>query len=174
MIKTRGGPERKVLEVPGADGSAAEVDALAWSSDSRALYGIWYLPYAGEEHENAAATLLEVTLSGGSRVVAREVNPDSGIDVSPSGDQVAFAGRHGLEVVDLETGKRRAVVAGGPSQFVDPQWSPDGSTLAYFASESPDLIPTMLETVRTDGSSGREVVSGEVVDSFSWRPGTAD
>jgi Tol biopolymer transport system component len=172
---TRGGPERKVLDVHAAyPGEAAEVDALAWSSNGQALYGVWTRPGYGSLDEDAYATLHEVTLSGSSRVLATGVNQDSGIAVSPSGDRVAFASNDGLEVVDLETGKRRLVLAGAPDSFVDPDWSPDGSTLAYFASESPDLVPSMLETVRADGSSRRQVSApGEFVDSFSWRPASA-
>jgi Tol biopolymer transport system component len=169
---TRGGPEHKVLDVRGrVPGEAVQVGDLAWSSDGQALFGIWSLPRDGDE----VATLHEVAPSGSSRVVVGGVNPYAGIAVSPRGDRVAFVGRQGLEVVDLETGTSQPLVrTSDPGALTDPKWSPDGSTLAYLTTLAED-VQLALETIRVDGAARKRVSApGESVESFSWRPAESD
>lgn len=171
VIGTRGGQERKVLDV-----SNGEVSDLAWSSDGKRLLLLGWLFSDNDEYP----TLYEVSLSGTTRPLATGVT-EAGLTVSPQGDEVAFVSNTGetLEALDLETGKRRLLVRTGPRDeslldaFEDPQWSPDGSTLAYVTTLYGDTVYA-LETVRADGSTKMRVSApGEDVGSFSWRPSGA-
>jgi WD40 repeat protein len=114
------------------------------------------------------------------------VNPDGSItqavpkglsqgSFSPDGKQILFQGSKGLYVTPVDgTGQPQLVVRNDPGapQFLFAEWSPDGSTVAYWATLHGGWGIWLM---RTDGSDRREILdlSGGRVGEMSplaWSP----
>ena len=176
VIKTRGGAERKVADIPAPASQyiTGLIYDLAVGADRQTLFAVW--PVRVADTFDMVGTLHELTLQGRSTVLARGVAGGNGIAVSPDGGQVAFVTGRGLEVVELDSGKQRVLVSGStdPITAADPRWSPDGSVLAYLTERFADTS-LGLEVVSSDGSERHRISApGQIVDSFSWRPALTD
>jgi Tol biopolymer transport system component len=122
---------------------------------------------------NARAEHLELVPLDGSP--PQRLTPDldgymQGLSASPDGRQIAYSigdggGGASLIVHDLATGEQRVLLRGGIS---GPSWSPDGSTIAYYAYGD----RTGIATIPADGSGPPTYVPGTDVTGGdpSWSP----
>lgn len=122
---------------------------------------------------NARTEHLELVPLDGS--LPQRLTPDlvgymQGMGASPDGTQIAFSIGDGgagasLTVIDLVTGEQRVLLHGGIS---GPSWSPDGSTIAYYAYGD----RTGIATIPADGSGRPIYVPGTDVTwgDPSWSP----
>jgi Tol biopolymer transport system component len=107
-----------------------------------------------------------VSIDGGSpRSLATLPESFSAFAWSPSSREIAFERGDGLAVVATDTGAVRPVVAGA-SQLAD--WSPDGSSLAFWRLR-PGQTPSVtgLHVVAADGTSERRVGGPGVAPAWS-------
>jgi dipeptidyl aminopeptidase/acylaminoacyl peptidase len=78
-----------------------------------------------------------------------------------------------LSTIDLAT-KKVALIAAGEFQAADPQWSPDGSRIAYVANPTPKADDGNLSdifTVASDGGTSKKLVENEGPDNAPrWSP----
>ncbi|HYP22190.1 MAG TPA: hypothetical protein VEV43_01335 [Actinomycetota bacterium] len=91
--------------------------------------------------------------------------------LSPDGERVAFVrmdGQFKIVVLDLETEEERVVATG-----VKPEWSPDGSRIAYASMIDPETSTSDIRVVSADGTENVAVTSEPTTDDFnpSWAPG---
>jgi dipeptidyl aminopeptidase/acylaminoacyl peptidase len=100
---------------------------------------------------------------------------ESDVDVSPDGSLVAYVfaprsdlNRSEIRVVDVESGKVRALSGTPSTHDHSPRWSPDGSLVAY-SSELSGWYE--LHLVRADGTDGRQLTreQADFVD-HRWHP----
>jgi WD40-like Beta Propeller Repeat len=126
-----------------------------------------------ESHGADRSVHLELVPLDGS--LGERLTPDldgyfQGFSSAPDGRRIAYAYGNGgagasLAVLDLTTGEQTVLLRGPVS---GPSWSPDGTTIAYYAYGDPPFIGT----VAADGSGdetripGTEVVGGDP----SWSP----
>lgn len=87
------------------------------------------------------------------------------IDWSPTGDNLAFT-LGGLYVVPVEGGDPTKVAGGDAPYPADPQWSPDGTQIAFTAPIG-DRGYATVEVVDADGSNHRTITNGS---SPTWSP----
>jgi dipeptidyl aminopeptidase/acylaminoacyl peptidase len=97
--------------------------------------------------------------------------------ISPDGRTIAYVrksndimtdkARPTIWLVDVATGQQRPLLAGSGSYF-SPQWSPDGTRLAYVAAEggSPQLYVRWM----ANGESARITGLPDGPDSLAWSP----
>ena len=97
--------------------------------------------------------------------------------VSPDGRQIAYVRQSGdvmtdrnrasIWLVDVASGRQRPLVT-GPGSYSSPRWSPDGSRLAYAATEDggSQLWMRWLES----GTSSRLTNLPDAPDSVAWSP----
>jgi len=98
-------------------------------------------------------------------------------EISPDGRTIAYVRRSNdimtdkarptIWLVDVVTGEQRPLLAGSGSYF-SPRWSPDGSRLAYVASEggSPQLYVRWMAS----GESARITGLPDSPSSLTWSP----
>ncbi len=95
-------------------------------------------------------------------------NPDSTLVVT--GDCGANATSQPFGIIDMSTGAELAAFAGLPGDGYDPEWSPDGATIAY-SNRDNDLAIT---PVMADGSFGSpSVIHGAATSpggTVDWHP----
>lgn len=100
-----------------------------------------------------------------------------GISWSPDGNEILYNGSHDVDgflggpdvwVFNIATGVSRMLATPG----LDPRWSPDGSRVAYIATDQGD--PGSLTVINSDGSNPRILVpkgsAGANRPDFSWSP----
>jgi Tol biopolymer transport system component len=102
--------------------------------------------------ETIVLTGLRVRSTGGFHIVAWQDGPS----ISPNGRQFAVVtdagdGASDLEVYDLQTGKRQALLSQG-SNLADPAWSPDGKTIAVtsYTLGAPRILLVAADGTRAD------------------------
>lgn len=82
---------------------------------------------------------------------------------SPTGERLAFAGRRGVVVADLETGRRRRLTTDRLADPANesPAWSPDGRELLYWRPDlgygAAPVAHVQLWAMKADGTSRRPV-----------------
>jgi serine/threonine-protein kinase len=92
-------------------------------------------------------------------------------DLSPDGRQIVYSsdlghtGNFDLYTRTLEGGSP-TLIAEGPLNESDPQWSPDGTEIAYVDKQSPQR----LLVVPADGGTPIEAASGNQVYRPAWSP----
>jgi len=94
---------------------------------------------------------------------------DAEADWSPTRDEVVFKSGSALEIVDVNTHKRRVLVAKRQGVVLsEPTWSPDGEQVAFFRN---DLSGDGREiwTVRRDGTDARSIAN-EGGAWLTWSP----
>jgi Tol biopolymer transport system component len=102
--------------------------------------------------ETIVLTGLRVKSAAGFHIVAWQDGPS----ISPNGKQFAVVtdtgdGSSDLEVYDLLTGKRQALLSQG-SNLADPAWSPDGRTIAVtsYTLGAPRILLVAADGTRAD------------------------
>ena len=102
--------------------------------------------------ETILLTGLRVKSLGGFHIVAWQDGPA----ISPNGKQFAVVtdagdGASDLEVYDMQTGKRQALLSQG-SNLADPAWSPDGKTIAVtsYTLGAPRILLVAADGTRAD------------------------
>lgn len=66
-----------------------------------------------------------------------------GVSLSPSGKRVAVAARGDIWSVPATTGETRPMTSSGSSREKEPQWSPDGQSIAYLSDEAGEWTITV-------------------------------
>ena len=107
------------------------------------------------------------------------------ISFSPRGDEIAFADQptpnypdfylHSIvRVIDAGT-KQVRVIAGAPSSNVSPQFSPDGSMVAFLGLSPADLLAWRLYVVPNTGGTSLRVAADfdEDIQEFRWADDSA-
>jgi Tol biopolymer transport system component len=107
-----------------------------------------------------AAMALAPILSQPSRLAATVTTWSNGL--------IAFSRDGDIWVVD-PTGGERTVLVGGPADDWIPDWSPDGTDIAFFRTQG---TATALMVADSDGSNIRPVTTDPLIDptSFWWSP----
>jgi Tol biopolymer transport system component len=86
-----------------------------------------------------------------------------GLDWSPDGKWIAYQDNTGpntdVYVVDTETGARRRLTD-DPGFDAGPAWSPDGTRIAFVSVRGAFDSPTMIRTMRADGSDDVPLAQG--------------
>jgi len=102
--------------------------------------------------ETIVLTGLRVRSTAGFHIVAWQDGPA----ISPDGRRVAVVtdagdGASDLEIYDLATGKRQALLSQG-SNLADPAWSPDGKTIAVtsYTLGAPRILLVSVDGTRAD------------------------
>lgn len=145
------------------DGPARDLDP-SWASDGKSIF------FTADRH--GGEELYRVWLD--TRKVDRLT---AGVDraimpaVSPDGRFVAYAGQTSaglqIQVIDLATGGRRQVTAGGAA--CRPGWSPDSKEIAYVLI---DAEPSSLEVANVETREKRRIVADPKLWSYYpvWSP----
>lgn len=133
---------------------------VCWKVTSRWSEAIW-----GRKEEGTTAYITAMDSDGKNEV---NIFEDSGwggeITCSPTGEMIGYiAYPDKLTIVNLNGTNKRVVpnVAGGAKYF---DWSPDGTKIAYTASNK-------LYVINADGTGNTQVTSEAVGGSIAWRIG---
>lgn len=120
----------------------------------------------------SAAGLPEVMhLTDSISLVDRVLGPGSVPDPSPDGDRIVFVEgeqSRDLWVMDLAS-EVRTRLAGGGAVLSQPDWSPDGSAIAYVSSSGPG-IPGSLHVIAPDGTGMRDLGIESHYEGPLWSP----
>ena len=123
-IKRLDAGDRDPVKLAGSK-TEGEINALAWSPDGKRIAFVrWEAP---------VGAIYSVSLTGDERQLAELSNRNtSTIDWSPDGAELAFSNEGSIHLLDVKTGKKRAVTS--PKGVIgdwDPRFSPDGRTIAF-------------------------------------------
>jgi Tol biopolymer transport system component len=100
--------------------------------------------------------ITDAALTNPTRIDGGQLNsPVGNPDVDPSGEFVAFEYNQQIWGMNLDGSGLRELIS-GPKYFKFPTWSPDGSTLAYLATEQHDYYDKAVYF--TDVSSEQDYV----------------
>jgi hypothetical protein len=157
-----GSPWRELLDVNNGwfsaewapDGSRLAVEAYVCATGS-------YFPRC--DPTEAKASLGTLDLGSGALTTLGDAPGLGGIDWSPDGALIAFAGKGGVFTVDARTGEKATLAAGsafgagGSASRVE--WSPDGSWLMVEVGHE-DLAGPDVWIVRADGSELHKILTG--------------
>lgn len=181
LVKTAGGPPRRLTAGPGRDETprwSPDGRRMAFISDRDGSNQIWLIDLAGGEARKP------VPIEGGA----------SSFAWSPDGRKIAFLARSpkppGMEkaakapddvivfdkdvpglqlfVLDPASGETSRLTP-DPSAVTDFSWSPDGNTIAFAAQPSPriqDLYRTDIYTVDLETRVIRDLVKRPGIDTF--------
>jgi Tol biopolymer transport system component len=135
----------------------------SWSPEGRhiAVYGL----------DPSPIRLYVMNADGSNSISYENVSLDfisssvhAGTSWSPNGTQMVFPfidqGRTGLAMVDLSSGRVTDLTGSGGTY---PQWSPDGSRIAFIRDGNVYII-------RPDGSEEKKISHDGTADSLSWNP----
>ncbi len=112
--------------------------------------------------------------SGVSSSLPQDVNPTW----SPNGEWIAFSrleccergkkfGHYALHVVNADGSGLRALTD-GLLTVMNPEWSPDGSTIAYAGSTA--TLPLQIGIMNSDGTGARVLTKGGLNSDPVWSP----
>jgi Tol biopolymer transport system component len=87
----------------------------------------------------------------------------STVSWSPDGRKIAFMAENGLAVVDVTTGRVRALTHADGDEF--PVWSPDGKLIAFVVHDDSGIA-----VVRPDGTGMRVIGPNGVSEAPAWSP----
>ena len=159
---------RLLARSAGTDEAPSVYDIPVWAPDGLSILIEEHDPFAG-----GSARIHQISVGEGEdRTVARDESSNlENITVSPDGERIAFSTDTGIDVVELDGGKRKTVVPVDSVDVTALKWSPDGRKLAHVVSEYESESVYDLYVVDADGSH-RQLVSkrGDPVGSFDWRP----
>ena len=104
------------------------------------------------------------------------VDPDLGLDISPSGSSVAFSwnlsGQWEIYILDLEKDAKPRQVSSGAGAKFSPRWSPDGERLAYVldwdGSENYDIF--VLEMTSGNHRNITPDTPDAIMPAYAWSP----
>ncbi len=152
-----------------------------WSPDGRYLAFACQLTRASPEHRWANAKLCLIQPDGsGLRVVANDVFLQSVfefegdrqyLDWSPDSQWLVYVSdtdQPEISIVNIETGERR-LIAASPAKDVNPDWSPDGSHIAFASNRNGK---DEIFVVDADGNNLVSLTPNAQADSYSpiWSP----
>jgi Tol biopolymer transport system component len=156
----------RALRTLGSTGTDAHFDSLhfinatgGWSADSR------HFAFPVQRDGRDAVAIAGIPGGRIERVVELpQISDVSGITWSPRADQIALAGTvdavSGLWLLDLATESLKRLTH-GRAAYVQPAWSPDGTTLAFVT----DYGPRTDRTARVYGSMNiglMDIQTGEI------------
>ena len=154
-VKGAMGAARRVL--PFSKTSSAWSMTFAWSPDSTSLaIGLWDGVHAGVYL--ATGALSDPRIVPGSEGLHPEV-----LSWSPDGTRILVGSDPGVSVVSVRDGSSNQLSESG----FDPQWSPDGSRVAFTAPDVAHRVPFGLYVAAADGSNTTLVADA---GPFAWSP----
>lgn len=135
VLPVEGGTPRQVTR-----GNFQHRGAPVWSADGKSLYVV--SNYAeGWEYQPQESEIYQVELSDGShKALTDRRGPDNSPALSPDGKQLAYTGYDDrklgyhisqLYVLDLDSGKSRALTAEFDYAIADPQWDDQGRGIHF-------------------------------------------
>ena len=162
-------------ELKGAKAQAKRLKAFKERKESgyvtsEAQYRYWdhKLPMGREAHLHVldveSGKLRDLFEGSGLQLTRADPNADA-FDVSPDGRHVVFAfdpahekrldNRYALAEMEVKTGRHRVIALDPQWDFQAPRYSPDGSTIAFIASEQGrrHTAPSQLALWRRDGGA---------------------
>ena len=131
-----------------------------------------------ESDRDGDTDLYRLNVSDGSGI-SPLLDTDGGLNegspaVSPNGKLIAFnrfeGGDSGIHIVNLATGKVRKLVDTDQFAESEPNFSPDGRSVAFVANDNNVMVDLEIWTVRTSGANPKPVTDNEFEDdtpSFS-------
>jgi WD40-like Beta Propeller Repeat len=154
-----GRPATRLMRLPFEPGALEQSADAKWLSFER--YG-------------ARDTVYVVRTDGtGLHPIARDAESSAW---SPTGERLAFADHHGVDLVDLENGHRLLLsdeLLGDPANE-GPAWSPDGRRILYWRDDLGDGAALaqhlQLWTVKADGTDAQPVTHAFPVDYGADEP----
>ena len=159
LVPAEGGPPRKLLEGNGP----------VWVDPERLIVSV-------DRGDTTRLAVVEIGDPWPRRLAHEQDKGDEDeAAVSPDGSEVAYTfyprgdlNRSEIRVADLATGATRAVTGTPRMHDMQPQWSPDSSTIAY-SSERSGFYE--LHLVSRSGDQDRQLTSAEADHSeHEWHP----
>ena len=149
---------------------------IAWSPDGRRILYVDQYIATGTVMigDLATGTATPVSILGGLRADSPSWSPDGQRIVLRTVDASADGKKTGLAVVDLRSGRVQSITPADGlfdhEDYAGPQWSPDGSTIAFHAAPTAGAGHDIF-TVRPDGS-GKARITSSVNDDLwpTWAP----
>ena len=133
-------------------GSSSLGTPIGWSGDGARLLL--------RRYEHRGANLYVLNSDGSETPVTHDGSAFWG-SLSPDGARVVYwTERTGsLYLIDANGGSPRLLAAGNhDTALVEPEWSPDGSTIAFFTVTNPLRGPWAVSVVNADGTGQRVLV----------------